>query len=247
MGPAADGRIIEGANGRLVGIDHLQPSDAPFFQLAPHDPGQRADAGFIDIRDPEAAAVQLVAGSHGADDRRAGLISAHHQRQLGRHGVHGINHIIIGVEREAFDVFRQYKALVDSHFGVRIDFKDPLPHHLDLIPPDGFTGRDNLAVQIGQTDLIVVDQIKGADAAARQRLAHIAAHAPDTENGHAGPGQAIHGGLAKEQLGSRKLVHHSFSPHPVLYGGRGAAPLPPGQGRKLHRTGPPGIVSKHRQ
>ena len=69
---------------------------------------------------------------------------------------------------------------------LRIDIQNPLPHDLCLIPPDTAVQCDNLTVQIGQADLIPVNQIQGAHAAPRQRLRHVPAYAADAEDRHPG-------------------------------------------------------------
>ena len=66
-----------------------------------------------------------------------------------------------------------------------------------------------MAVDVGQADLIIIDEIQRADAATGQRLDGIAAHAADAEDRHTGLVQLFHGLVAKQQFGSRKLIEHS--------------------------------------
>ena len=51
---------------------------------------------------------------------------------------------------------------------------------------------DDLAVQVGQADLVVVNNIQRAYAASCQCLDYIAADAADTEHRHAGVMQPLH-------------------------------------------------------
>ena len=86
--------------------------------------------------------------------------------------------------------------------GVRVDVKDSLFGHIHLVLPHGFPRCEDLAVDVCEADLIVVDQIQRADAAARQSLRRIAAHAADPKHGHTGMIQLFHGLRAEEKLRS---------------------------------------------
>ena len=93
--------------------------------------------------------------------------------------------------------------------GMRIDLQNTLLHDLGLVLAYGLPGGDNLAVQIRQTHLVVVDEVERAHTAARKRLYRVAAHAADAEDRHTGLVQFFHGLVAKQQFGSRKLIEHS--------------------------------------
>ena len=86
--------------------------------------------------------------------------------------------------------------------GIRVDGPDPLRHDLDLVTADGVHGRDDLAVEVGQGDGIIVHNIQGPDAAARQRLHDIAADTADTEDGDPGGSQSVHGHISKQHPAS---------------------------------------------
>ena len=83
--------------------------------------------------------------------------------------------------------------------------------HIHFILPHGLAGGDDLAIEVGQADLIVVDEVQRPHAAAGQRLNGIAAHAADAENGHPAVVQFFHCFLAQQQLGTGILILHSFS------------------------------------
>ena len=70
-------------------------------------------------------------------------------------------------------------------------------------------GGDDLSVQVGQADLVVIDQVQGAHAAAGQSLHGVAPHAADAEDSHPGFGQGFHSGLSQQQLGSGKFIEHN--------------------------------------
>ena len=62
---------------------------------------------------------------------------------------------------------------------------DTLLGDIDLILADRFPGRNDLAVQVRQADLVIVDEVKCADTTACQCLDGLAAHAADAEHSHA--------------------------------------------------------------
>ena len=69
---------------------------------------------------------------------------------------------------------------------------------------------DDLAVEVGGRDLVIVDQIERAHARARQRLDHIAADPADAENRDACAVQLFHRFCAEQRFGARKLPVHSM-------------------------------------
>ena len=52
----------------------------------------------------------------------------------------------------------------------------------DLVLPDRFPCCKDLAVDVGETDLVIVDQVERPDAASRERLRRKSADAADPEN-----------------------------------------------------------------
>ena len=91
---------------------------------------------------------------------------------------------------------------VGCHPDVRVNVVDALRSHIYLILPYCAAGGDDLAVEIRQADLVVVDQIERAHAAADEPLTDIAAHAADVEHGHARTLQLLHGLRAEQKLRS---------------------------------------------
>ena len=78
------------------------------------------------------------------------------------------------------------------HIRIRIDVQDTLLHDFRLIFSDRLSCGNDLAVQVRQTDLVIVDQVKGAHAAAHQSLTDISAHAADTKYRHSRIRQPFH-------------------------------------------------------
>ena len=71
MGSAADGHILDWSCGHFLGIYHLQLAHASLLQLAAHYLGKGTYFGLINICYFELACIQLVSGTHGADDGNA--------------------------------------------------------------------------------------------------------------------------------------------------------------------------------
>ena len=73
-----------------------------------------------------------------------------------------------------------------TYIRFRIDIQDPFLHNVRFIFSDCLIGRNNLTVQIRQTHLIIIDQIKGSNAASCQRLTDITTYTTDSEYGDTG-------------------------------------------------------------
>ena len=142
------------------------------------------------------------ARAHAADDGNPGALRLLDELELARHGVDGVDDVVILREVELHRRLRRVKRLVGVYDRVRVDLVDALLRHVDLVLPHGLARGENLAVQIRQTHPVIVDEIQRAHAAARQRLHRIAAHAADAEHRHAGAKQPIHAVLPQKQLRS---------------------------------------------
>ena len=191
---------------------------APLLQLPAHNPGQGAYRGLINIGDFKLCGIELISGPHAADDGRPRLLRCQHQRKLRRHRIHRIDHIVIILEMKFVLRLRQIKGLVYRYLAVRIDFQNPLPHHIRLVFSHGLPGGDQLPVQIGQADQIIVHQIDGTHTGAHQRLHGEAAHTADTEHDDPGLLQLFHGLLPQQQLGSGKLIQHASLSSVLMHG-----------------------------
>lgn len=84
------------------------------------------------------------------------------------------------------------------HLCLRIDQMNPLLHDIYFVFADRLMGSDDLAVDIRQTDLVIVNEIKGADSAAGKGFDDIAADSADPEDGDTGVVKTLHGIFAEE-------------------------------------------------
>ena len=85
---------------------------------------------------------------------------------------------------------------------------NPLGHHIHLGPTHSGMQRDDLAVDVGQGHIVVVDQVDRAHAAAGQRLHRIAANTAHTEHSHPAFFQFIHCIRAQQKLRAGKFIQH---------------------------------------
>ena len=93
-----------------------------------------------------------------------------------------------------------------AHIHIRIDAEHPLLHDINLVFTDCRACRDDLPVEIGQTDLVIIDQVKCPDTAAHKCFTHISADTSDAEYCDSGLRELLHRLRPEQQLCSRKLI-----------------------------------------
>ena len=94
---------------------------------------------------------------------------------------------------------------------IRVDILDPGCRRSGLGHANGCVGGQDLAVDIGYADGIVVNKIQCAHAAAGQRLYGIAAYSAQAKHGNSGAAQLFHGITAHQKLCSGKRIHANLS------------------------------------
>ena len=192
---AADGIVLYGGHGRLPGVDHLQVFDLPLAALGAHDLGKGAHRGLVDVGDLKPGGIHLVACTHGADDGGARLLTLHHQRQFAGDRVDGVHHIVVLGKIELILGLRSKKALMGGDLNIGVDVVDALLRHLYLVLSHGAAGGNDLTVQVGQADLVVVDKVQRP-------------HAADAEHRHPGAVKLFHRLRTQQQLGAGILILH---------------------------------------
>ena len=197
--------------------------DAAGAQLLAYHPGQGAALSFRQVGDAEQAGVQLVACAQGGDDGDAPGEGGLDQIQFAGHQVDAVHNVVQRLVEEVLPPPRLILLRPDGEAAVRIDVADTVGHGLGLGLAQGGAGGLHLAVQVGQTHRVVVHQREGAHAGAGQGLGAPASHAAQTEHGHVGGSQALHGLGAQKHLCAEKPLVHAV--HPFLKtGGRSSAP-----------------------
>ena len=104
------------------------------------------------------------------------------------------------MKRKRIRIFRQEKAFMDVNFRIGIDLQHPVTHHFDFVLPHSFSRRYDLTVQICQTYLVIIDEVKGADPAAHKGFAYVTADTSDTKDRHPFLGEPRHAFLSQKQL-----------------------------------------------
>ena len=78
-----------------------------------------------------------------------------------------------------------------------VDVKDAVPHDIDFIFTNGASGCNDLTVQIGEADFVIVDQIQFTNSTSHKCLYGITANSADSKNGNPGVCQFLHSFFTK--------------------------------------------------
>ena len=166
----------------------------------PHNLCQRADGCLEKIRHFEQRGIALISCSHGRYDRHPGFLRAFYDSKLSGNGINRIYDIVIFLEIEQFLRLWQKEYFIRSDCAVRVNLMDSFFRHIHFVSADGFSCGKDLAVEVGKTDLVMIDQIQGSDPASCQSFNGITANASDSENRDTGRGKPFHPLRAVDQL-----------------------------------------------
>ncbi|MPM94698.1 hypothetical protein SDC9_141846 [bioreactor metagenome] len=72
--------------------------------------------------------------------------------------------------------------------------------------------RDELAIDVGQADLVVVKQVDGSDTRAGNRLRGITANAADAKDGNARGGERLRRVFSDDDLHTGEFIEHMNDP-----------------------------------
>lgn len=97
-------------------------------------------------------------------------------------------------------ICRQKEALAAIYVGIGVDARNTFGHDFNLRLADSIKGSDNLTVEIGESNGIVINEVKAADTAAGECFNCITAYTADTENSDMGILQTRNCLAAEEQL-----------------------------------------------
>ena len=97
----------------------------------------------------------------------------HGELDLCRDGVDRVNDIVKGRKIKGVCILRQEKLVTDRHGGVRIDVADTVTRYVGLECSDRTAKCNELTVQIGFADRVVIDESEMPDTCARKRLDRI--------------------------------------------------------------------------
>ena len=100
------------------------------------------------------------------------------------HAVDGIHHGVELLANHGFHIGSRHELHPGLNPAIGIDGAESFGHDLDLGLPEGAIQGVQLAVGVGNADLIQVDQGQGTNATAHQRLGCPGTNAAKAGNGH---------------------------------------------------------------
>lgn len=96
--------------------------------------------------------------AHGTDDGSTGSVGIDNKRDFAGYSINGIDNIIVLREIKLFRGIRSIKCLIGVDDRVWIDLMDSFGGDIYFIFSDGLSRRVDLGVDIGQTDLVIIDK-----------------------------------------------------------------------------------------
>src|SRR5690606_37012568 len=110
----------------------------------------------------------------------------------------GVNHEVRGWIEQRIARLGVVELLHGADLGGGVNQLQSLRHHRYLVTPHRALHRVELAVVVGDADLVEVDQRKGPDAAASQRFGGEGADTTDANDHHVFAHQTVQTGLREE-------------------------------------------------
>ena len=177
MTSAAYRHILKRTYWLFIGVDHLQLLYTALSELVTHDSGKRTDLCLVNIRYFHTSCIELIPCAHRAYHRNFFSLAAHYKLKLCCDRVNCVDNIIVLIKRKIIGVFGKEKAFVYPYVSFGIYLAHTLCHYLSLVFADGFSCGKYLAVEIGKTDLIIVNKVEVSNTAPDKRLTDITAYA----------------------------------------------------------------------
>ena len=129
------------------------------------------------------------------------------ERQFGGHRVDGVYDIIVLGKIKAIRSIRTVKSFVYRYLALGVNVQHPIPGGFRLAHSHSGVERQQLPVDVGDADGVVVDEVHRAYAAAGQGLCHIATYATQAEYSYTGVIQFFHCRLPQQQFRAGKGIH----------------------------------------
>lgn len=118
--------------------------------------------------------------------------------------VYGIQYIIKVLMDQLRQIVGGYKILNDVALAVRINGLNAAGHHLTLGLTYRFAGGMELTIDVGDADIIQIDQSQGSDTGSSQRLGCPGTHSTNTYDADMGLFQPVYSSTAIEPTASSK-------------------------------------------
>ena len=210
METATDVRIVYGAQRFFLTIYYFQTMDVQLAKFLAYHLSQRIHLCLIDIGDTEGCGIHLVGSSHTRDYGNVQFVTTPNKFEFGRHRVYTV-HYIVKVRKVYFVCILGYvEHLVFVYDAAFVDVMHTLFTHIDFVLAHTAQGGNHLTVDIGKAHAVIVENVQFANTAACQHLHYVSTDTTDTENSHSTTRKGVDGCLPHEQLGTGKLVLHTF-------------------------------------
>ena len=171
------------------------------FQGAAQFARQRAAAGLVQAADARAADVQAVARAHRRDDGDAARLCGGYQRGFAGDGVDAVGEHVRRISRKPFArVAGVDEAVTDGERELGVDVQQALAHDFGFFAAEGAVKRQQLAVEVGWRDGVVVEDNHLADAGAGDGFGAVAADTAEAGDENGFVAQAVEAVVADEDL-----------------------------------------------
>lgn len=144
-----------------------------------HAAGHSAVAGGRNIVNLDLARIKLVGSTHAGDNRYPLFTAEFYQGRLGGKVVDGVQHVIGLWNKQLFGIFPGEKGLDRIDLCGGIDVAQSLRHDFDLGSANCAGKGMDLPVDVGQADVVEIDQCDMADTGPSQRFSGVAADPAD--------------------------------------------------------------------
>lgn len=188
-----DGRDAEGADAGFALGEAVVGA-----QVAPHleEHGVATRLGEVGALDE--GGVPATTGPATGHDRDAALMTGGEEEAFGSHRIDGIDDRVKWLGEECVGIFLGEERLAWVDPGIGVDGVDALRHDIDLGATNGVVQGVDLAVDVGDAEVVEIEEGEGADAAAGEGFGGPGPHAADADDGDAGPAKLFQGTLAVE-------------------------------------------------
>lgn len=170
--------------GSFLGTDHLQRGDTTLPKLCAHYAGKGIARGLKDVSHDKAGGIELVSRTHTADQRDVCRVCTHGKLDFCGNGIDRVHDVVEGGKIKGVRIFGQEKFVTDSDLAIGIDVADAIAGNVGLIPSDRAVEGNELTIQIGFGDRVVINEGDVTDACSSQCFDGVASDAADPKDRH---------------------------------------------------------------
>ena len=177
-------------------------ADILLAELLAQDLGERIVDSLEEVGHLKLRSIELEGCSQTAQMGHAESMATAYQIELRRHRVDTVHHIIILSKVYLVRPRREVEHRQFVHLALGIDGMDTLLGHIDLRASHRGKGGEQLAVDIGHTDTVVVNHVDGTHTAPGQHIDDITAHAAHAKDCYSTGSERLEGRTAQKKLRS---------------------------------------------